>query len=229
MTDDKNKPSDRNEKIKIDGAVFDLDGTLLDSMYSWENVGSDYIKSKGLIPEKNLRQILLRMSLYQSACYVKEKYKITDDIERIMSDINRIVEGYYFYEVKPKEGVLEFLQSLRAKSIKMYVATATDRYLVEAALQRNNMQGFFDKILTCTEVGHGKDEPDIFLKASEEMSVTPDKIMVFEDASHAAATAKNAGFLVCGIYDKSENNQTEIINNSDIYIKSFKEIGKYID
>ena len=67
MTDDKNKPSDRNKKIKIDGAVFDLDGTLLDSMYSWENVGSDYIKSKGLIPEKNLRQILLRMSLYQSA------------------------------------------------------------------------------------------------------------------------------------------------------------------
>lgn len=229
MTDDKNKPYDRNEKIKIDGAVFDLDGTLLDSMYSWENVSYDYIKSKGLVPEKNLHQTLLRMSLYQSACYVKEKYKITDNIERIMSDINKIVEGYYFYKVKPKEGVLEFLQSLRAKSVKMYVATATDRYLVEAALKRNNMQGFFEKILTCTEVGHGKDEPDIFLKASEEMSVTPEKIMVFEDASHAAATAKKAGFLVCGIYDKSENNQTKIINNSDIYIKSFKEIGKYID
>jgi len=223
------KLSEGTVKTKIDGAVFDLDGTLLDSMYLWESVGSDYIKSKGLEPEENIREILKPLSLYQSACYAQEKYGITDSKEQIMTDINRIVEKYYLYEVKPKEGVLDFLQGLKDRGVKMCVATATDRYLVEAALKRNNLIDYFDKILTCTEVGHGKDEPHIYNRAAEEWSISPDKIMVFEDASHAAATAKRAGFLVCGIYDEWEKNQTAVIENSDVYIKSFKEAGDYID
>ena len=216
-------------KFKISGAAFDLDGTLLDSMYLWENVGAEFVKSKRKIPEENLREILKPLSLHQSAIYLKEKYQLSESIEQLMSEVNTLVEHYYFDEVTPKDGVCEFLQMLKNKGVKMCVVTATDKYLVEAALKRNGIADFFDKIFTCTEVGFGKDTPHIYNAAAEFMVLAPNKVMVFEDASHAAETAKKAGFCVCGVSDKWESNPDKLIKNSDIYIKSFKEAGDYID
>lgn len=221
--------SEQTVKTKIKGAIFDLDGTLLDSMYIWDTIGVDYLKQKGITPESNFRETVKPMSLYQSACYAKERYNIADSTDVIMSDINKMVESFYINDALPKEGVKEFLYELEKKGVQMCIATATDRYLAEAALKRNGMTGFFKEILTCTEVGCGKDEDKIYNMAAECLCADKNEVMVFEDASHAAATAKRAGFMVCGVYDRSETDFDTLIKNSDVYIKSFKEAGDYID
>ena len=184
------KLSDMASKTQVKGAIFDVDGTLLDSMQIWENVANDYVKSKGKVPEDNLREIVRTMSLYQSSCYIKERYEIEDTIEKIMNDINKIVENFYLYEAKSKKGIYEFLTKLKEKGIKMCVATATDKYLVEAALERNGILSFFDGIFTCTETGYGKDEPHIFNNALEFMQTKRKNTCVFEDALYAATTAE---------------------------------------
>ncbi|MBQ4110552.1 MAG: thiamine phosphate synthase [Clostridia bacterium] len=221
--------SDMAAKTQIEGAIFDVDGTLLDSMDIWETVAIDYVKSKGKIPEKNLREVVRPMSLYQSSCYVKEHYEIEDSIEKIMDDINKIVEDFYFHEATAKNGVKEFLTKLKNKGVKMCVATATDKYLVEAALERNGILHFFEKIFTCTEAGSGKDEPHIFNLAREFLGTKLKNTYVFEDALYAAKTAVKAGFRLCGIYDKSEKETEKLEKISDIYLKSYNGDGGYFD
>lgn len=221
--------SDIASKPRIEGAIFDVDGTLIDSMHIWENVASDYVKSKGKIPEENLREIVRSMSLYQSSCYIKEHYEIEDAVEKIMDDINRIVENFYLYEAKSKKDICGFLTKLKENGIKMCVATATDKYLVEAALERNGLLSFFEEIFTCTDTGHGKDEPHIFNKALEFMQTKRKCTCVFEDALYAATTAVKAGFMLCGVYDKSENQPEKLKKISDIYLKSYEEDGAWFD
>ncbi len=215
--------------MKINGAIFDLDGTLLDSMHIWEEIGRDYLKLKGIIPDMSIKHELKVMSLYNAACYMKEKYCISDSTDKIMSDINKMTEDFYINDVLPKEGAVDFLKALQEKGVRMCLATATDRYLAEAALKRNGMLDFFGRIFTCTEVGHGKDQPFIFRSALAYLDTDISSVWVFEDASHAAHTAKKEGFNVCAIFDKSESDSKTLEKNSDIYIQSFKEASEYFD
>lgn len=221
--------SEQTVKTKIAGAVFDMDGTLLDSMPMWDNIGTDLVKLKGCTPIPGLRQSIRSMSLYQAACFIKENHPIGDSVPEIMDGINKLTEDYYFNKAAAKENVREFLTHLKDGGVKMCVATATDKYLAEAALKKAGLSDFFEKIFTCTEIGHGKDKPDIFNRALEYLAVDKDKLMIFEDASHAAETAKKAGFKVCGVYDSAETDFDKLLDNSDIYIKSFKKAGDYID
>lgn len=213
--------------MKISGAIFDLDGTLLDSMYIWETIGEDYLIAKGITPKATLRDDLKNKSLHQAACYMKERYNIADDTDKMVDDINKMTEDFYINKALLKDGVVDFLNLLKQKDVKMCVATATDRYLAEAALKRNGILNFFGEVFTCREVGHGKDEPHIFQQALEFLSTDIDATWVFEDASHASATAKKAGFKVCGIFDNAENNPNAVRENSDIYIQSFAKAGDY--
>ena len=153
----------------LKGLIFDFDGTLFDSMFIWDTAGEVYLRSIGKEPEADLQKVLKLMSLLQSAEYIREKYQIPLSVGEIMDGINHTVEGFYFHSVEPKPGVIAFLEELYRKNIKMCIATATDRYQVEAALQRCQMRHFFSEIFTCTEVGRGKDRPDIFRKAMEHL------------------------------------------------------------
>ena len=153
----------------LKGLIFDFDGTLFDSMFIWDTAGEVYLRSIEKEPETDLQKILKPMSLLQSAEHIREKYQIPLSIEEIMDGVNRTVEGFYFHTVEPKLGVIAFLEELYRRNIKMCIATATDRYQVEAALQRCKMRHFFSEIFTCTEVGSGKDRADIFRKAMEHL------------------------------------------------------------
>ena len=166
----------------LKGAILDFDGTLFDSMFIWDTAGEVYLRSIGIEPKEDLQKVLKPMSLLQSATYIQEKYSIPLTIEEIMDDINRTVEDFYFHTVQPKEGVIAHLEQMKAHGIKMCIATATDRYQVEAALKRCGMESFFSEIFTCTDVGHGKDEPIIFQKAMEYLGTTKADTVVFEDA-----------------------------------------------
>ena len=206
----------------LKGAIFDFDGTLFDSMFIWNTAGETYLRSVGTEPEKDLQAVLKPMSLLQSATYIRKKYAVELTVEEIMNGINRTVEDFYYHTVQPKEGVTAFLEQLKNRGVKMCIATATDRYQVEAALKRCGMESFFSEIFTCTDVGHGKDEPVIFRKAMEHLGTTKSDTVVFEDAYHAARTAKTDGFITVAVYDSHETKQAELRSVSDCFIECFK-------
>ena len=202
--------------------IFDFDGTLFDSMEVWESVGEIFLATLNRKAKPDLADVIKTMSLYQSAEYLKKEYSLSLSIEVIMEDINKTIEDFYFYEALPKKGVVKFLERLKSQGIHICIATATDRYLIEAALKRCELENYFEKIFTCTEVGHGKDEAIIYEVAAEHFNVNKDETIVFEDAFHAIETAKKAGFIVAGVFDKSEKNQSEIRTMADYYIEDFQ-------
>ena len=211
----------------LKGAIFDFDGTLFDSMFIWDTAGEVYLRSIGIEPREDLQKVLKPMSLLQSATYIQEKYSIPLTIEEIMDDINRTVEDFYFHTVQPKEGVIALLEQMKAQGIKMCIATATDRYQVEAALKRCGMESFFSEIFTCTDVGYGKDEPIIFQKAMDHLGTIKANTVVFEDAYHAARTAKADGFMTVAVYDSSEAKQAELHSVSDCFIERFTQTDTF--
>ena len=212
----------------LKGAIFDFDGTLFDSMFVWETAGEAYLSSLGIQPKECLQNSLKSMSLTQSAIYIAEKYNLKLDIQEIMAGINKTVENFYFHTVQPKQGVIEFLEFLKNMNVKMCIATATDRYQVEAALKRCDMDTFFSEIFTCTEVGFGKDEPIIFQKAMEDLNTSKEDTVIFEDAYYAVNTAKGNGFLTVAVYDSSEHRQSEIRTLADCYLEDFTQVDKFI-
>jgi len=210
--------------MRLSGAIFDLDGTLLDSMFIWDTVGEDYLRSCGMQPHEALNEKFKNMSLYQAACYYRDEYGMPGSAEEIMGGVNRLIAHFYMDEVQPKAGVPEMLEALKKRGVKMCVASATDRPLVKAALSRCGLLGYFEEIFTCSSVGHGKDEPDIFLAALDFLGTPKESTWVFEDALHAAQTAKAAGFPVLAVYDRSEKDQDALAKLADVYVRSFAEM-----
>lgn len=208
--------------MKIECAIFDFDGTLFDSMFIWENAGEMYLRSLGIEPTPSMREDIRTLSLYQSAVYFQQVYKISQSIEQIMSGINETIEHFYINDVLPKQGVIEFLDKMKSFNIPMCIASASDRYQIEAALNRCNMNHYFDAIFTCSEIGYGKDEPYIFRQAIQYFNASRNSTIVFEDAFHAIQSAKSDDFTVVAVYDESEKRQKEIRSLADCYILEFK-------
>ena len=215
------------ERVKIRCAIVDFDGTLFDSMAIWDSVGEIYLRSLGKEPRPSMREDVRALSLYQSACYFQKEYDLSLPVEQIMTGINQTIEHFYIHEVLPKPGVVDFLERMKKAEISMCIATASDRYQIEAALSRCGMEHYFDAIFTCSEVGHGKDEPVIFQKAMDHFSSDRSTTVVFEDAIHAVQTAKEDGFSVVAVFDNSEKRQTEIRNLSDCYIADFEHTEEF--
>ena len=209
--------------MKLKCAIFDFDGTLFDSMFIWDMVGEVYLRSLGKEPKPHMSEDIRALSLYQSSCYFKKEYEIDLSVEEIMEGINKTVENFYIHEVQPKAGVVDFLKQIKQKGVTTCIATASEYYQIEAALQRCHMEDLFDSIFTCTEVGHGKDEPIIFRKAMEHFDAERDNTIIFEDALHAVQTAKSDRFKVVVVFDSSEKRQVEIRQLSDFYITDFEQ------
>ena len=208
--------------MRIQCAIFDFDGTLFDSMYIWDSVSGDYLRSLGKIPAPSMREDVRPMSLYQSACYFRREYDLDLSVEEILAGINRTVAHYYTQEVQPKPGVRPFLEKLEQAGVSLCIATATDRPMIEAALDRCGLRRCFRAVFTCSEVGHGKDEPVIFREAMRSFGADRSNTVVFEDAIHAARTAKADGFAVAAVYDDSEKRQTELRALADCYIPDYE-------
>ena len=208
-------------------AIFDFDGTLFDSMFIWDSVGEIYLRSLGKEPKPTLRDDVRTLSLYQSACYFRDEYGLSLTAEEIMAGINRTIEHFYIHEVQPKHGVITFLERLKKAEIPLCIATASERYQIEAALSRCGMAQYFDAIFTCNEVGHGKDEPVIYQKAMEYFGADRSNTVIFEDAIHAVQTAKSDGFTVVAVFDSSEKRQAELHASADFYLADFEHTEEF--
>ena len=201
--------------------IFDFDGTLFDSMFIWDQAGELYLRSQGKTPLPSTAEDLRTMSLRQAAQYFQTTYALPFPVEEIMEGINRTVEAFYFHDALPKPGVTALLEQLRQAGVAMGIATATDRYQIEAALRRCGLEHYFDAIFTCSEVGHGKERPEIYRMALEHLGADRGSCVVFEDALHAVKTAKADGFPVVAVYDASEPRQDQLIALADCYLTDF--------
>lgn len=211
-----------NQNICIKGAIFDLDGTLLDSMSVWSTMGSDYLRGRGIQPEEGLDSKFSSMSIAQAAQYYIDNYHLPESTDEIIMDIDRTIEQFYFEQARLKPGVKAFLQALQEKGTVMCVATATDRHLAHAALKRNGISQYFKDIFTCNIVGAGKDEPLIYETALACLGTEKSNTIIFEDAPHALATAKKAGFITACVYDEVfSDSWTKMSQLSDYAIKNF--------
>ena len=217
---------DNSNSIKnITGAIFDLDGTILDSMFIWNDIGYKFLEMKKIKVPAGADKQFTQMSLQQAAEYYIEHFDNTATIKSIINDINMLVEGFYFNEVIKKNGIQELLEYLKSKGVKMCVATATDKYMVEKALERNGLLHYFSEIFTCNGVGAGKDTAVIYDKALEHLGTDKAATYVFEDALYAIKTAHNDGYNVVGIKDVSEPAEPEEVKSyCDYYINSYEEI-----
>ncbi len=189
--------------MKITGAIFDMDGTLLDSMDYWAIVAGEYLKSKGVTPLEDDNRYFLEDGL--SAWYNRtiEKHGIDASLEEVTKDIYEIINGYYRTVVKLKDGALSLLEKLRSKGAKICLATATDRKYVVEILDRLGISQYFCGIFTTREVGVGKRSPLIYQRANEFLGTDKETTYVFEDAYYAIKTCHANGINVIGVYDKN--------------------------
>lgn len=212
--------------MRLQSAIFDMDGTLLDSMHIWNDLGPNLLRSMGIEPAPDLADRVMVLTLREGAQLCKEEYGLSLPVDEIIQQIEDQVRDFYERQVQAKPGVQKFLSLLKMEGVWMYVATNTDRHLAEAALRHAGIDQYFRGILTCSEIGVGKnDSPEIYERAMTRLRSTKKDTVIFEDALHAIRTAKKAGFRVCGVYDPSaEADQAEIRRLSDYYIRSFEEM-----
>ena len=212
--------------MRLRCAIFDMDGTLLNSMHIWHGLGDRTVRALGYEPDPDLYDHLKSLTTPDGARYCKERYHMTQSVDEIVAITEAQVEDFYRNQVQAKPGVLPFLTLLKMEGVDMYVATNTARYLVEAALRHAGIDSFFRGVLTCAEAGAGKAEsPVVYEKAMRRMGGNKQNTVIFEDALHAIQTAKAAGFRVCAVYDPSaEDEQAEIRALADTYIRSFEEL-----
>ncbi|MBQ6820652.1 MAG: HAD family phosphatase [Clostridium sp.] len=205
--------------------IFDLDGTLIDSMGVWAQIDEEYLGQFGYEVPLNLQEEITHLTLTETAIYFKKKFNIEDNIENIISTWHTMALHHYSNTIKLKDNVIPFLNKLKDKGIKIALATSNSVPLLEATLKNNNIYHYFDVITTTEEVKKSKDNPDIYLRSAQKLNITPKDCLVFEDIIQAVKGAKSAGMTVYAIYDKSSAHQKdELLNIADRYILNYNEV-----
>ncbi|WP_295748216.1 HAD family phosphatase [uncultured Oscillibacter sp.] len=216
--------------MRLQSAIFDMDGTLLDSMGMWRTLGSVLAKNHGAEAPADLDRQVASLGLWEGTAYCKEVCGLPGTVDELVSEVWGQIEDFYQNHVEPKPGVVKFLSLLKMEGVWMYVATATDRPLVEAALRHAGIDGYFRGIITSREAGQTKREgPEIYERAMRRLRSNKKDTVVFEDALHAVQTAKAAGFRVAAVYDPSEPEQEELRRLADYYITSYEEMFETTD
>ncbi|MCQ2470573.1 MAG: HAD family phosphatase [Clostridia bacterium] len=210
-------------------AIFDLDGTLTDSMHIWDTCGGAYLMMRGITPHAG--ETFRTRGYREGITYMIEEYNLPMTYDELMAELLKILEYYYFNIAEAKSGVKEFLEKMEKNGAKMCIISATNQYLVDAALKRNGIDKYFCKVYSTTDIGKHKDNPEIFNIAKEFLGAeNSGEVFVFEDALYSIKTAKSAGYKVIGIEDYSaEPDREKIKELSDYYITDYSEIYNYLN
>ena len=217
----------------IQAVIWDMDGTLVDSMHMWRDVGTRLLHSLQVTPEENLAQKLFAMSMKEGVLYLKETYHLQISEDEIANRMEEIVIAFYENEVTIKGSVIDCLEVLKKKGIKMALATATNKMPAQKALKRCGLESYFTVFYTCEEAGADKTKPDIYQLCSKELAVPAAHTLVLEDAVHSLETAKQAVYYTAGVYDaQSSSMQKKIRQISNVYIDEqlqYEKIVQWMD
>lgn len=209
----------------IEGAVFDLDGTLLDSSWVWEKVDEKFLGDRGFqVPDDYVDEIS-PLGAERAAVYTIEQFGLNEDKDDIVREWIEMAKKEYATEVVCKPYAKEFLEELHKLNIKMAVATSSDRELFMKTLEREGILKYFQKIVTVDEVERGKGYPDIYEEAARRIKVNPHKCLVFEDILAGVTGASLGEFNVVAVFDeKSKHNWEKIKSISKYSINDYKEL-----
>lgn len=210
--------------MNITGAIFDFDGTLFDSMHVWKGIRYNFINSLGIELTEEDIAAFNGLFLRESLLLAIERFNLSQTYEELLSKLFDYIKGRYLTETEPKNDIIPFLEKLKAKGVKMGIATATGEPALIAVLEKYDMLHYFEPIYSTYTVGASKTEPKVYDVVLQELGTDKATTWVFEDALYAATTAKKAGYNVVGIFDKSELNQAELKETVDIYINNYCEL-----
>ncbi len=210
--------------MNITGAIFDFDGTVFDSMHIWKGVKFQFFDRIGLVLNEEQREEFKKLFLLDAIELAKTRFDLKMTDKELFDEFFTLIKEKYLNDTKPKNDIIEFLEKLKAKGVKMGIATATGEPALIAVLEKFNMLHYFEEIYSTYTVGASKTEPKVYDVVLNELGTEKETTWIFEDALYAAKTAKKAGYNVVGIYDKSEPEQEELKKLVDIYIHNYSEL-----
>lgn len=209
----------------IEAIIFDMDGTLVDSMWMWKQIDIDFFNLYNIEFPDDLQKHIEGMSFHQTAGYLKEHFPFPISIEEMIDIWNKMAYEKYSKEVRFKKGALQFLEYCKTHSIKLGIATSNSRFLFNAVRESLNLDSYFDCMITGTEITNGKPAPDVYLKVAEILNVEPKHCLVFEDIIPGILAGHNAGMKVCAVEDdysiSDKETKKEIAN---YYINDYNDI-----
>ncbi len=206
----------------FEAVIFDLDGSLVDSMWMWKAIDIEYLKGFGIEAPKDLQKEIGGRSFVETAIYFKERFSLSDTIEKIGDDWNRMAFDKYTHEVPLKNGAFDFLSLCEEKGIKLGIASSNSTELIEQVLSSHDIREKFQSIKSGTEVHKGKPAPDIYLLVAKELGVDPKKCLVFEDLVDGIKAARNAGMTVIAVSDDYSRHSDDLKKQlSDLYIEDY--------
>lgn len=219
-----------NKEAMLDGkeaVIFDLDGTLMDSMWVWSKIDVEYLQRFGSEVPEDLHEAIEGMSFVETAKLFQKRFGIPDTIEEIIEEWNQMAFRMYVEEVPMKPGAYNFVKEIRKKGMKTAIATSNSTRLVEAVLKVHGLENAFDAIVTADEVPDGKPNPQIYLEAAKRIGTEPSKCLVFEDICNGILAGKRAGMEVCAVKDDFSEYQWEKKTAlADYWIADYGEVVK---
>lgn len=209
----------------IQSIIFDLDGTLVDSMWLWHDIDVEFLEKRGLIMPETYQHDIEGMSFTETAVYTKDLFCLKESVEELKSIWNQMAMQKYSYEVPFKPGAKKFLQHCRQRGITLGIATSNSKELVAAVTSALRFGDDIKEIVTACEVAHGKPAPDVYLEAAKRLSAKPQNCLVFEDVPMGIRAGKNAGMRVCAVEDPfSAHQEQEKRRLADYYISSYEQV-----
>jgi len=210
---------------RFKAAIFDADGTIIDSMYVWEKVDRDFLTEHGIAVTQEYSDAVRGMFFRTAAEYTKDKYGLDESVEDIMQAWLGMARREYEFDVRSKPFVKEYLEYLKQKNIRIGLATSSDPYLLEPVLKNNGLHEYFDTVCYTSEVGKNKSFPDVYIRTAEKLCVAPEACIVFEDIPEGIEGADKAGMYTVAVYDRaSEKDLDHLKRKADKYIFDFSEM-----
>lgn len=219
---------------KIKGAIFDMDGTIVDSLgvwkYLWTELGKKYKGTDEYCPPEEVDRATRTKTLVQVMEYIHSVLGMGESPEELLEAVDKLIDDYYETDVVAKDGAVEFLEYCKKSGIKMCIASASAMKLIKASIRNCNLGDYFseENILSCADIGAGKDKPDIYIAAMEYLGTTKEDTCVFEDSPLAVETASKLGLMTVGIYDQYNYGQEEMKKTATVYIEDGETLMKLV-